>query len=546
MSGPAAKKPSLADTLIEGLPDLVVIVRRDGTIVTQRGGAGVGELKPGPDSVGKRLEAVWPEPIATTVRQLVRRALAIRGAAEVRLQSRGQEYEARASAQGPDRALLMIRPALAADPVTLDATDVRPRPLLGRSEFLQRFKESMALATLREQPLAVAVIQVDGIADIAQAMASRLAEQVMSLALVRLAAQPLPGPGAEYLGQLSDTLLVAVVETADREVIETRIGRLCASLREPVSLDETVFHLTPYAGVAILGPDASTARVLLDNARFAASEARRAASQRICFHSDTLSLRSLARLDIARELREAVANGDVRLRYVGRHALASGRLVSYAGYFSWLHPLRGEIAPAEFLRVAESTGLALELSRSVLVGLRADLRSRLATAAADVRLSISPLRHHLLHEDFVADVQRLLADGLPPERLELRVAEETLIARDPVDLLPLVRLGVRLVVDEVGRGMGSLDRLARAPLWGLQLDRAWTAAVCTDEVARKVCRAAISMATALDLVPIAFGVDTGKERDALLSLGCQQGSGDLYLPDSSGAAEPRERDPSLI
>ena len=100
--------------------------------------------------------------------------------------------------------------------------------------------------------------------------------------------------------------------------------------------------------------------MLLDHARAAAAEARRAASRDVFFFSDTLQLRSLARIDIARELREAIANRAIRLRYMGRHELATGRRVAWVGYVRWLHPLRGEIRPSEFLRVAQTTGLGNE------------------------------------------------------------------------------------------------------------------------------------------------------------------------------------------
>jgi EAL domain-containing protein (putative c-di-GMP-specific phosphodiesterase class I) len=93
----------------------------------------------------------------------------------------------------------------------------------------------------------------------------------------------------------------------------------------------------------------------------------------------------------------------------------------------------------------------------------------------------------------------------------------------------LVKLGVQIVVDEVGRGFASsLDRLARAPIWGLQLDRAWAKALRVDDVALKVCKAGISAAVALGLTPIATGVDDAAQRDALVALGCRHGSGDLF------------------
>ena len=93
----------------------------------------------------------------------------------------------------------------------------------------------------------------------------------------------------------------------------------------------------------------------------------------------------------------------------------------------------------------------------------------------------------------------------------------------------LRRLGIQLVVDEVARGMGSLDGLARAPIWGLQLDRAWVTALREDAVALKVCRAGIGVAAALGMTPIATGVDDQAQRQALLALGCRYGMGD-HLP----------------
>lgn len=102
---------------------------------------------------------------------------------------------------------------------------------------------------------------------------------------------------------------------------------------------------------------------------------------------------------------------------------------------------------------------------------------------------------------------------MPASRLELRIAERTFASMSASICQSLGRLGIQIVVDEVGRGFASsLDRLARAPIWGLQLDRAWTTALRTDEVALKVCKAGISAAGALGLTPIATGVDDAAQR----------------------------------
>jgi EAL domain-containing protein (putative c-di-GMP-specific phosphodiesterase class I) len=297
--------------------------------------------------------------------------------------------------------------------------------------------------------------------------------------------------------------------------------------------------------VAILGQDAASPKILVDRARGAATEAQRAGRATICFFSDTLKLRSLARLDSTRELREAVANRDIRLQYVGRHDLATGHLVTCVGYLRWMHPMRGEVRPAEFVSMAETTGLATALSRAVLQCVREDFVALAPQWNPHVRISFGALRHHILHEEFVGDILRFLAEGVvPAERFELRIAERTFVATDPAVLNSLARLGVQLVVDEVGRGMGSMDSLARAPIWGLQLDRAWVTELRSDEVALRVCRAGIGVASALGLIPIATGVDDLEQRDALLAIGCQYGSGDLYREAAPGITRPGRSAPS--
>jgi len=531
--------------LVEALPDLVLLIGRDGAVIAQGGGRDTAGLKPPVEAAGKPLEASWPAPLAALLRQLTRKAIAQRTTVESRFESGGSEYTALVSPRGPDRAVCIVRPV--ANPALDDPADTgaRPAPQLDRRGFLQRFKESLSWAALRETPIALAVILIDGITDIAQVLASQVSEQVMSAAIRRL---PLPPQGSGssgagpqwYLGQLSEGLLAIVIESADREAIEARVAQVCASLREPIRSGDAEFHLTPHAGVAILGQDASTPKHLLEQARAAATEARRTGSaQGIRFFTDTMKLRTLARIDLTRELRNAIANGDIRLRYAGRHDLKSGRLAAYTGYLRWQHPLRGEIRPAEFLRVAAATGLAASLSRAVLAHLRRDFAVLAARCDSEVCISFGALRHHVLHDEFLHDVSELVADGgVPAGRLELRIAEKVFITREHSHLEALKRLGVRLLVDEVGRGMGSLDSLARAPIWGLQLDRAWVAALCADPIARKVCRAGIEMATALGLVPIATGVDDAATRDALLQLGCTYGSGDLYRNDELDITSP--------
>jgi EAL domain-containing protein (putative c-di-GMP-specific phosphodiesterase class I)/GGDEF domain-containing protein len=490
------------------------------------GGRAVLALVPRESGVGQRLESVFPEVLATSIRRSVRAAIAQRSSLDTTLSVLDVGYEMRTSAQGPDRAICVIRAAMAGSAESPQA-DSSGRPSYDRRGFMRRFNDTLSRAAIEERPAAVALIHLDGVADIARTVDTKVAEQVMSAAILRL-------PGDAYLGQLSTDILALAVESADRDVIESCVARIAASLREPVIIGDAAFHLTPYAGAAILGQDGMSPRSLLDKARTAAAEARRNDTTRTLFFSDTLKLRSLARLDVAREMREAIEDRAIHLRYFGRHDLATGRLVALVGYLRWTHPLRGELSPADFLGVAETTGLAPALSRLALETLKDDYAALASRLGPDTRMSFSALRHHMLEDDFIEEVARFLGQGaLPASRLELRIAERAFAALSPSAYRALGQLGVQIIVDQVGRGFVSLDRLARAPISGLQLDQAWVSALRKDPMALRICRASIGAATALGLTSIATGIDSAAHRTTLLELGCQQGSGDYYATSAT-------------
>jgi len=520
------------EVLADNLQELALLIRRDGTLLAHFGGRGVDWLCPSPACYeeardGPSIHSLWSPALADLLLRLVRRAISIRGMLDSEFLDGERCCEIQMTAHSPDTAICTIRPAVR--PAT-DATRPQQSGPAGfdRRGFMRRLKTSLSIAALNEKPLALAIIELEGIAALSKVLDSGLSGQVIGAAVHRLPSANPAGP-AWYISQLSQNLLVLVVEACERTLIEACIAGICASLREPVHVGDAQFTLTPHAGVAILGRDATSAKQLLDHAKASAVEARRSGDQQVCFFSDTLRLRSLARLDVARELHDAISNRDIGLRYVPRHDLASGRLTALVAYLQWQDPMRGQVAPTHFLSIAEATGLAVPLSRSVLERLKEDFIRLHPTLTREVRVSFGALRQHVLDEGFVADLRAILDHGaLTADRLELRISERAYISRESDVWHGLANLGVQLVVDEFGRDLSSLGLLARVPLWGLQLDRSLTTAVNADPVSDKVCRALVNVATGLGLVPIATGVDSESQRERLAGYGCRQGLGDLY------------------
>jgi predicted signal transduction protein with EAL and GGDEF domain len=516
---------------LHSLPELILLVRRDGSLLEATGGRGVPALLALGNWEGDEFHALWPQRVSELIAQLARRAISDRGTVDGQFELDGKPFEIRGMAMGRDRCACVIRAV--ADTAAVDRRNPQDlaAPELDRRGFLRRLKEALSQARLREKPIAVAVIQIEDVTELDRVIEPRVSEQIVRHAMQNALAVERQRPTDEpawQLGQLKDNLLALCIDSADRDRIEACVGRVCALLREPASVGGTAFHLVMHAGVALLGVDATSPQVLVDHARVAAAEARRSASGRVFFFSDTLKMKSLARLDIAREMHAAIAAGHFRLRYRYRHDLRSGVRTALVGYIGWQHPLRGVIPPAEFLPVAQSMGLAAALSRSVLRNLREDF-ALLESERPEVRLSFGALRAHALEAEFSDDLRRAIGDaGLPAARLEIRLAESAVVSRDPAEFGRLRDMGVRIVADEMGRDLIPLPRLAGAPVWGLQLDRAWVSRLPQDEDSRRLCSALVGIARALDFVPLASGVDSPAHRDALLEIGCEQGTGDVY------------------
>jgi predicted signal transduction protein with EAL and GGDEF domain len=521
------------DSLIRAMPDIVVFVRPDGLITDHVGGtktllmaagdppAGAGA--PGAARLaGRTLEAVFGTELADTIGRLVRRTCASREAAEAGFAGDSASYSVRVSPHGPERALCVIRCLSAGQP---------PAAGTAGESFGDRLRRIAVDAALRERPFALAIIFLDGLDDIGQLIDFSIRERVLSEMELRLEAAA-AADGNWHSGLLAENLLGIVIEaTNDRDRIQDLLTRICQSISQPLEVHGAQLTLRTAAGVAIFGRDASKVDALLDHARAAMLEARRGSAGMIHFYSDTVRMLPVMRIDIEREMRVAIGEGQIDMRYVVRHDLVSGAVVGIHAYMRWIHPLRGEIPPAQFLKIAAATNLSVAVSSAALERLAQDLPSLHRRFGAAVPVSFGALREHLASGQFMSDLRALAsAERFASGSLELRIAERALTSlRRPKRMLAeMADFGARLVVDEFGGGFTSLARLPQLPLAALQIDRALVVAARRSRGALRSCRAIAALAAALDVVPIAAGIDDEAARVLMAGIGCRQGLGDLY------------------
>jgi EAL domain-containing protein (putative c-di-GMP-specific phosphodiesterase class I) len=257
----------------------------------------------------------------------------------------------------------------------------------------------------------------------------------------------------------------------------------------------------------------------------------------------------IGQLRLKAELARALEAEEFTVHYQPTVELATGRLAGVEALVRWQHPERGLVPPAEFIPIAEQTGLIVPLGRFVLREACAQAAAWArgcgagAAGAVPVGVSVNLSARQLDDPHLVADVRDALdAAGLPAPCLTLEITESALThdaALAQARLEALGALGVRLAVDDFGTGYASLNHLQRFPIDVLKVDRSFVDRVARQEQDAALVRAVIALGQALRLRVVAEGIEQPDQRAALSALGCRYGQGYLYarpLPAAEAAA----------
>jgi EAL domain-containing protein (putative c-di-GMP-specific phosphodiesterase class I) len=229
------------------------------------------------------------------------------------------------------------------------------------------------------------------------------------------------------------------------------------------------------------------------------------------------------------DLREAIENDQLRVLYQPIVNKSGETVVSVEALCRWTHPTRGDVSPAEFIPVAEHSGLIIPLGEWVL---RRACLDGLAWPGLTVAVNVSPLQFR--RADFVDTVERILADtGFDAARLELEITESTLIGNvDGAEnaMRRLKGLGVKLALDDFGTGYSSLTYLQRFPFDKIKIDRSFIRDIAGPGASSSIVQAVVNIAAASDMTTTAEGVETEQQRNLLYILGCTEMQGYLFSP----------------
>jgi len=243
-----------------------------------------------------------------------------------------------------------------------------------------------------------------------------------------------------------------------------------------------------------------------------------------------MDARAKARRVLELELRQAISDGGLEAYYQPVLNLEDGKVSSCEALLRWRHPERGMISPAEFIPVAEETGLINELGHWVLNTACAEAANWPAEIRVAVNVSPVQFRSQTLALNVAA---ALAASGLAASRLELEITEAVLIRDDDGALQmlhQLRKLGVRIALDDFGTGYSSLSYLQRFPFDKIKIDRSFIRDLAGAGASSSIVQAVVNIAAASDMTTTAEGVETEQQRNLLYILGCTEIQGFLFSP----------------
>lgn len=324
-------------------------------------------------------------------------------------------------------------------------------------------------------------------------------------------------------------MLSGVSSEAEASDMAERISR---SLSTPLECEGHRLVVTPSIGVTMFPQDGRSSEDLLMNADSAMYRAKSSGRNNHKFYSDTMRIRSLARLGIENELRDAMAAEQFSLHYQPKVDLKSWTVVGAEALIRWQHPERGWISPGEFIPVAEESGLIVPIGNWVLHEACQQVRRWQDTLLGDLRVSVNISSEQIYTDNLMQTVKSALHEnGIGAESLELEITE-SLLMRDVDSTIETLNkfkeLGLSISIDDFGTGYSSLSYLTRFPIDTLKIDQSFVRDLHIDSDDAAICAAILAMARKLNLNVVAEGVELEEQLKFLRSHGCNQIQGYLY------------------
>ena len=455
-----------------------------------------------------------------TYRWMLSRGLAVRDASEKAYRLAGSQTDLTDRKVAEER----LRHAALHDVLT---------GLPNRASFMDRLKRSLGRAKQREDYLfAVLFLDLDRFKMINDSLGHLVGDQLIVEIARRLEVCLRPSDMIARLG--GDEFTILLDHLSDASDASHIAGRIQKELARPFNLNGHELFTTASIGIALSSPAYVLPDHLLRDADIAMYRAKERGKGRCEFFDTAMHDRAVSLLQLETDLRRAVENQEFQVYYQPIVSLPSGRISGFEALVRWLHPQRGLISPAEFISMAEETGLINLIGHQVLTQACRQMRTWQEQFPGHwpLTISVNLSGKQFSQHDLIKQIDDILKEtGLRASSLKLEITESAIMANTEAAtamLVELKALGIELSIDDFGTGYSSLSYLHRFPIDTLKIDHSFVSRMGLEDENSEMVRTIITMAHNLGLDVVAEGVEMIEQMAQLSMLKCEYGQGYFF------------------
>ncbi len=394
-----------------------------------------------------------------------------------------------------------------------------------RSTFNKKLDQGIDVALKSGKKIAVLCLDLDRFKEVNDLFGHAAGDEMLQSVAKRIASLL---DDSQMIARLSGDEFAIIAPGLSNPAVAGRIAEsILETLQQPDAMNPNGMVVSTSIGIALCPDDATDRQALLTHADTALYRAKNEGRGIYRYFEASMGAAVHDRRLLEHDLRQAVARRELRLVYQPLREIPGGKAIGFEALLRWNHPTRGEVPPAEFIPLAEETGVILAIGEWVLREACREAATWLSPLA--VAVNVSSVQIH--NANFAHAVHEILFEtGLAPNRLELEVTETALV-RDLNRALSTLRrikmLGVRIAMDDFGTGYSSLSNLRAFPFDKIKIDRSFIKSVNLNEQAAAIVRSVLGLGRALNLPVLAEGVETAAELEFLKKENCNEAQGYL-------------------
>ena len=402
--------------------------------------------------------------------------------------------------------------------------------LPNRVLFMDRLEQSIKLAQIEEQKVAVVFIDLDHFKEINDSLGHHIGDRVIIEITSRIKKIMRKSDTLSRLG--GDEFCIIVNDVTCIDDISIIIFDLMSAVKEPILIDKHSLYITMSIGISMYPNDGIDASTLLKDADAAMYKAKENGRNTYSFYNEEMTHKALQRVQLETALREALVKDEFVVYFQAQIDAHKNKIVGMEALVRWIHPTMGLIAPDEFIPLAESTGMIVELDRIVMKKAIKEFSLWHKEGLKPGKLSMNLAMKQIEESDFLDFINGIIENKeCLADHIEFEVTE-TQIMKNPQKSIKTLEsinsLGISIVIDDFGTGYSSLSYLKKLPIDKLKIDKSFIDGLPfdTDDVA--IAKTIINLAKNLNLKVIAEGVETQKQNNFLVENGCDLIQGYLY------------------